>query len=71
MVAQTATRFTVYREQAGRFGDLLRRLWARRITKIAAALLALPFLAIFLAWVLFRRDLPSAQSLLTYQPRTV
>jgi penicillin-binding protein 1A len=68
MVAQTSTRFTVYREQAGRFGDVLRRLWARRITKIAAALLALPFLAIFLAWILLARDLPSAESLLTYQP---
>jgi penicillin-binding protein 1A len=68
MTTATSNRFTVSRAQAGRVGSFLRRLWARRITKIAAVLLALPVLAILLAWILFARDLPSANTLLTYEP---
>jgi penicillin-binding protein 1A len=68
MTAVTSERFAALQGHAGRAGAFLRRLWARRITKIAAVLLALPILAILLAWILFARDLPSAESLLTYEP---
>ena len=70
MTAETSTsaRFTVAREHAGRFGGALRRVWKSRWAKLAALLIALPLLAILVAWILFARDLPSAESLLTYQP---
>ena len=64
----TSTRFTLHRENAGRWRETLRRLWAKRWAKIAAILLAIPVLLYFLLWLLFARGLPSAESLLTYQP---
>ena len=66
--ASQSTRFVLYREGAGRLGARLRRIWGRRWVKILALLAILPLLAILLAWVLFARNLPSAESLLTYQP---
>jgi penicillin-binding protein 1A len=63
-----STRFTVYREGAGRFGAGFRRIWAKRWTRWVAILLALPVLFYFLLWLLFAQGLPSAESLLTYQP---
>jgi penicillin-binding protein 1A len=66
--SETSTRFTLYRENAGRFGSALRRLWSKRWAKVAAVLIGLPILAILAAWIVFARDLPSAESLLTYQP---
>lgn len=46
----------------------MRRLWARRWARVVAVLLALPVIAYFLLWLLFAQGLPSAESLLTYQP---
>jgi penicillin-binding protein 1A len=63
-----SARFTLHRANAGRFGDVLRRLWARRWTRIGAILLALPIIFYGLLWLLFAQGLPSAESLLTYQP---
>ena len=70
MVSETSTssRFTLRREDAGRFRESLRRLWAKRWAKVAALLLAAPILLYFLLWLLFARGLPSAETLLTYQP---
>jgi penicillin-binding protein 1A len=70
MTAQTSTsaRFTLYRENAARFGATLRRLWATRWAKWVAILVGLPLLALLLLLAIFARDLPSASSLLTYQP---
>jgi penicillin-binding protein 1A len=63
-----STRFTLYRQNAGRFGEGLRRIWGKRWARIGAILLALPVLGYFLLWLLFAQGLPSAESLLTYQP---
>jgi penicillin-binding protein 1A len=70
MVSETSTssRFAVYRENAGKFGETARRLWAKRWARLAAVLLAIPILLYFLLWLLFARGLPSAESLLTYEP---
>ncbi len=64
----TSTRFTLRRSQAGRVSETLRRLWTKRWARVAAVLLAMPILFYFLLWLLFARGLPSAESLLTYQP---
>ncbi len=64
----TSTRFTLRRNQAGRVGETLRKLWAKRWARIAAVLFAIPIFLYFLLWLLFARGLPSAESLLTYQP---
>ena len=63
-----STRFTLRRENAGRLGAAFRRLWARRWARVAAILLAVPVIAYLLLWLLFAQGLPSAESLLTYQP---
>ena len=63
-----STRFTLYRENAGRFGDAFRRIWAKRWARIGAIIIALPVIFYFLLWLLFAQGLPSAESLLTYQP---
>lgn len=51
-----------------RFGPVLREAWGRRWVRWLLVLLALPFVGYLLLWLLFARDLPSAESLLTYQP---
>jgi penicillin-binding protein 1A len=53
---------------SGQWRETARRLWAKRWAKIAAVLVGLPILAYFLLWMVFARGLPSAESLLTYQP---
>jgi penicillin-binding protein 1A len=70
MTSETSksTRFVLYRENAGRFGGTVRHFWGKRWVKIGALLLALPLLGYFLLWLLFARGLPSAESLLTYEP---
>lgn len=64
-------RITVQRDP-GRFGrrvgEFAREAWQRRWVKLLALLLALPFIAYFLLWLFFARGLPSADSLLSYQP---
>lgn len=69
MTAESASppRFDI-RDAASRAGAQLRAAWATRWGKIGAALVALPILAYFILWLLFAQGLPSAESLLTYQP---
>ena len=69
MTAESAspTRFD-FRDAASRAGQQLRAAWATRWGKLAAILLALPLLGYFLLWLIFAQGLPSAESLLTYQP---
>jgi penicillin-binding protein 1A len=76
MTADTANpgepeRFTLHRDSSGAFERAwggLRRLMRRRWAKVLAVLIALPILAYLLLWLLFARGLPSADSLLTYEP---
>ena len=70
MTAQTSTsaRFTLYRENAEKAGTALRRIWAKRWAKWAAILVGLPLLALLLLLAIFASGLPSASTLLTYQP---
>ncbi|MDB5721157.1 MAG: family penicillin-binding protein [Alphaproteobacteria bacterium] len=63
-----STRLTLYRDAGGRFGGLARRAWQRRWVRILAILAAIPFILYFLLWLVFARGLPSADTLLTYQP---
>ncbi|MDT9599055.1 penicillin-binding protein 1A [Sphingosinicella rhizophila] len=69
MTANTSSsnRF-VLRRDAGRFREDVRRAWQKRWVKILALLAALPILGIFFLWLIFAQALPSAESLLTYQP---
>jgi penicillin-binding protein 1A len=46
------------------FRKLMRRRWA----KLLAVLLASPFVVLLVLYLIFARDLPSAESLLTYEP---
>ncbi|HWH22511.1 MAG TPA: transglycosylase domain-containing protein, partial [Allosphingosinicella sp.] len=48
--------------------DRVRRLWAKRWGKALIILFALPVLLYFTLWLIFVPGLPSAESLLTYQP---
>jgi penicillin-binding protein 1A len=66
----TADRVTL-RRQSGRLDalrDALARIFRRRWVKVLAVLVALPFIAYFILWLLFARGLPSGESLLNYQP---
>lgn len=67
---EASERITLKRMSGGwdRVGTTLRDAWSRKWVKIAAILLALPILAYFILWLLFARGLPSADSLLTYEP---
>jgi len=47
---------------------LLRWMWRRWWGKIIVLILASPFILYFLLWLMFARGLPSAESLLHYQP---
>jgi len=66
--ASTPTRMTLYRDAGGRFGGAVKRAWGRRWVRILAYLALLPIIFYILLWALFASDLPSAESLLTYQP---
>ena len=55
-------------EIASRWGGRARRAWKKRWVKVVAILLALPLLAYFILWLLFARGLPSAETLLDYEP---
>src|SRR5688572_3712368 len=61
-----SNRITLYRDT--RLGEAARRFWARRWGKAIVILIASPFLLYILLWLLFAQGLPSAESLLTYQP---
>src|SRR5687767_13180629 len=56
-----AERLSVFRANAG-------RAWKKRWVKVVTVLLALPVIAYFILWLIFARGLPSAESLLTYEP---
>ncbi|QPQ55017.1 PBP1A family penicillin-binding protein [Allosphingosinicella flava] len=62
-----APRFDV-RPALARVGERLRAVWGTRWGKIGAALIALPILGYIILWLIFAATLPSAESLLTYQP---
>jgi penicillin-binding protein 1A len=64
----TTTRLTLYRDAGNRFGGAARRAWQKRRIRILAYLAAVPILLYLLLWLLFARNLPSAETLLTYQP---
>src|SRR5205085_3779097 len=48
---------------------LLSWFWRRWWGKLIVLILASPFILYFLLWLLFARGLPSAESLLHYQPQ--
>ena len=67
---QVAERITL-RRAPGRFADLrsaLANAWRKRWVKLLSVIVALPFIAYFVLWLLFARGLPSADSLLHYEP---
>jgi penicillin-binding protein 1A len=66
--SRTTTRMTLYRDAGGRFGAAFGRAWRRRWVRFLAYLAAFPFFLYFLLWLIFAQGLPSAESLLTYQP---
>jgi penicillin-binding protein 1A len=66
--AARPTRLTLYRDAGSRAGAVARRAWRKRWVKIVAILLSIPFILYFLLWLIFARSLPSAETLLTYQP---
>src|SRR5688572_17041721 len=75
MSSETASERITLRRDPGRFGEGLSafrgnvgRAWKKRWVKVVAVLLALPVIAYFILWLIFARGLPSAESLLTYEP---
>jgi penicillin-binding protein 1A len=62
------TRFAHFRHLPGRITPFLRRAWGRTWVKVLAILALLGLLFYLLLWAIFTRDLPSAESLLTYEP---
>src|SRR5688500_11749486 len=70
MTADTSSpaRITLQREAGNRALAAFRRVWSRRWVRILTYLAAIPIFFYCLLWLLFARDLPSAESLLTYQP---
>ena len=62
------TRLTLYRDAGSRAGAFVRNAWRRRWVKIVVILLSIPIVLYFLLWLIFARGLPSAETLLTYQP---
>ncbi|MFC7498692.1 penicillin-binding protein 1A [Enterovirga sp. GCM10030262] len=64
---QAATRFTLRRD-AGAVWPAVKRVWSNRWAKVLAVLIGLPIVGIFLVWLIFAQGLPSAESLLTYEP---
>ena len=70
MISETSTsrRFKLRREHAGQIGTTLREAFRKRWVRILAVLLAIPVILYFVLWLTFAQGLPSAESLLTYQP---
>src|SRR5688500_18904991 len=65
-MATDTNRIILYRDT--RYGQAVRRFWAKRWGKAVVILALSPFLLYILLWLLFAQGLPSAESLLTYQP---
>jgi penicillin-binding protein 1A len=55
-------------ERAEPFSQRLRGLWRKPWVKLLALIALLPILFYGILWMLFARELPSAESLLNYQP---
>jgi penicillin-binding protein 1A len=68
MSSQRITLPRQFGDFGGRAGAFVRNAWRRRWVKILTILLALPFIGYFALWLIFARGLPSAESLLNYQP---
>ena len=47
---------------------MLRGAWRRRWVRWLAILLSLPLIAYAILWLIFARNLPSAETLLNYEP---
>jgi penicillin-binding protein 1A len=59
------------RRDSGRLGAawlFVRAAWKKRWVRVLAYLAAIPFILYFILWMLFARGLPSAESLLNYEP---
>lgn len=56
------------KREAGGAMERLRDLWTHRWLKIVAALVGLILLGWLIIWLVFARDLPSAESLVDYEP---
>jgi len=65
-----AGRITLRRDtgRLSRAGAALRGAWRRRWVRWLAILLSLPIIAYAILWLIFARNLPSAESLLNYEP---
>ncbi len=63
----TARRITLRRDLGG-LGPAIRQAWRKRWVKVVAVLLALPVIAYFILWLIFARGLPSAETLLNFEP---
>jgi len=71
MSADQASQHIVLRRATGRlagFWAFVRRAWRRRWVKVVVIVLSIPVLAYAILWFLFARGLPSAESLLSYEP---
>jgi penicillin-binding protein 1A len=71
MSSEAAAQRITLRRVSGRLDAFLafvRQAWRKRWVKIAAVLLSLPFIAYAILWLIFARGLPSAESLLNYEP---
>ena len=66
--APTSNRMTLYRDAGSRFGGAAKRAWGKKWVRILAYLAAIPLLLYVLLWLVFARGLPSADTLLSYQP---
>src|SRR5688500_3023786 len=62
----SAARITLYRDS--RLAVLARDAWEKKWVKLLAVILLSPVLLYILLWLTFAQSLPSAESLLTYQP---
>jgi penicillin-binding protein 1A len=71
MTSEQAVERITLRRDNGRLGAVwgfVKRAWKKRWVKVLAILAALPFLAYFILWLIFARGLPSAETLLEYEP---
>ena len=66
--SSSAARIDSLRREAERWRIAARDFWAKRWGRWLTIIVATPFVLYFLLWLLFARGLPSADSLLTYQP---
>jgi penicillin-binding protein 1A len=71
MSADQASQRIVLRRTTGRLAPVwafVKRAWKKRWVKVLAVIAALPVIAYVILWFLFARGLPSAESLLSYEP---